>query len=58
MLNSIENKDNEVIISDYDFEFGNITDENVKRPDIINFKELESETEKWYHYWIIYNDSS
>lgn len=42
----VENKDNEVIISDYDFEFGNITDENVKRPDIINFKELENETEK------------
>lgn len=42
----VENKDSEVVISDYDFEFGNITDENVKRPDIINFKELENETEK------------
>lgn len=38
----VENKDNEVVESNYNFEFGSVTDDDVKRPDITSFKELEN----------------
>lgn len=38
---NVDNKDDEVIVSEYKFEFGSVTDDKVQMPDLSDFKELE-----------------
>lgn len=38
---NVNNKDDEVIVSEYKFEFGSVTDDKVQMPDLSDFKELE-----------------
>ncbi|MFQ9264743.1 MAG: hypothetical protein ACLR44_06595 [Clostridia bacterium] len=40
---NVDNVNDEIIISEYNFEFGNVTDDKVQKPNISDFKELENE---------------